>query len=465
MKNTKILCTVGPSSNTKERLVEMYNAGMNVVRVNTSHADQKTLLEVMEVVRGLNREVRFPVPVLLDTHGTDIRIESLERPIDVREGEDFELRFGGDVGRSVKGARVSLNVFGAMKKGAKILVDDGTIELEAAEVGPDWALCKVRTAGTIKSRKAVNIPDLEIDLSDFSRRDYEYIKFAIENGVELITLSFVRHAKEVEKVRELADTLRSHIFIISKIEDANGVRNIDEIVGASDGIMIARGDLGAEIPLEEVPIVQQRIIDKCRAAGKVVIVATQMMESMIENPVPTRAEVSDVANAVRQMADIVMLSAETSVGKHPVRCVQAMSRICERMEREERFVVPSGGEDRSLREEITISASMLARNIGASAIIVFTRSGRLSRLSSKHRPATPIFAFTQYADVREKLTLSRGVYPYMVRLADKSHQNTDNAIATLKSDGLVRTGDMVVIISDVFKSHKDSQIIEVKKVE
>jgi pyruvate kinase len=465
MKKTKIVCTLGPASNTKERIMDLAAAGMGAARINMSHTDRKTLVSLVREVQKANKELRFPVPIILDTKGVELRMESLEKPIDVKTGDTFEIRYGHAKDHVRKGACMNTNIFPALKPRMNIFIDDGTIEMEVQSVHKDRALCKVMTSGTVKSRKSINVPGLQMDLSGITKKEIEDISFAIKNGVRVFTLSFIRHASEVRRIRKLADRMRTYVFLIAKIEDAIGVENIDEILEVSDGIMVARGDLGAEVPLEEVPLLQKKIIDRCREKGKPVIVATQMMESMIENPVPTRAEVSDVATAVLQKADMVMLSAETSVGKYPVRCVQAMSRICNRMEAEEKFIMPMRGEDRrSIREEITLAASMLSRNMDAKAIIVFTMTGRLARLTAKHRPTSDIFAFTKFESVQHFNQLSRGVNSYVVKLSDHSRDNINNAVDSLKSDGYIKSGDVVVIISDVFKGHKESQMIEVKKV-
>lgn len=465
MKKTKIICTLGPSAGTAQKIMELSKAGMDAARINMSHADVKTMLGYIKEVEKANQSLLFPIPVILDTKGTELRIEELKDPIDVVAGENFELRFGS-VKRTInKGAAMNTNIFKALKQGAKIFIDDGNIEMFVEKHHEEWALCKVVTSGTIKSRKSINIPGLQMDLSGITKKEMEDVEFAIRHGVRIFTLSFIRHAAEVEKVRKIADRLKTYVFLISKIEDAVGAKNLEEILEASDGIMVARGDLGAEIPLEDVPLLQRDIINKCREKGKPVIVATQMMESMIESPTPTRAEVSDVATAVSQKTDLIMLSAETSVGKYPVRCVEAMTKICNRMEREEKFVMPLRGEEkRSIREEITLAASMLARNLGAKAIIVFTSTGRLARLTAKYRPTTPVFAFTRYDQVHHFNQLSRGVYSYKANLSDHSRENINNAIDTLKADGFVKNEDLVVVISDVFKGHKESQLIEVKKV-
>jgi len=465
MKKTKIVCTLGPACDKKEKILDLARAGMDAARINMSHTDRKMLVSYIREVEKANRELRFPIPVIVDVKGIELRIEKLERSIEVETGEAFELRYGHGRRTRHKGASMNMNIFKALRKGMKVFIDDGTIEMEVERPHADWALCRVLTSGTIKSRKAINVPGLQMKLSGITKKEMEDVAFAIRQGVGIFTLSFIRYASEVRKVRKLADRMRAYVFLIAKIEDATGADNIDEILEEADGIMVARGDLGTEVPLEEVPLIQKKIIDKCREKGKPVIVATQMMESMVENPVPTRAEVSDVATAVLQKADMVMLSAETSVGKYPVRCVQAMSRICDRMERDEKFVMPvRADERRSVREEITLAAAMLSRNVSSKAIIVFTMSGRLARLTAKNRPTTPIFAFTKFERIQNFNQLSRGVSSYVIKLSEHSRDNINRAVNQLKLDGYVKSGDIVVIISDVFKGHKESQMIEVKKV-
>ena len=465
MKKTKIICTLGPASDTKEKILSLAKAGMDAARINMSHTDRKGLLRMIRTIDKANKELLFPIPIILDTKGHDLRMGRLEQPIEVSNGERFELRYNSHSNTDYKGAAMNTNIFRVLRKGMKIFIDDGSIELEVERPHGSWALCRVMTSGTIKSKKSISVPGLKMDLSGITKQEYKDIEFAIKQGIGIFTLSFIRHASEVRKVRALADKMRAYVFLIAKIEDQIGLQNLDEILEVSDGIMVARGDLGSQTPIEEVPLVQKMIIDKCREKGKPVIVATQMMESMVENPVPTRAEVSDVSTAVMQKTDLVMLSAETSVGKYPVRCVEAMSKICNRMERDEKFILPMrADEKRSIREEITVAASMLSRNLNADAIIVSTRSGRLARLTSKNRPTTPIFAFAKHERIQHFLQLSRGVNSYVAKITERSRDNINNAIDELKSDGFVSKGDTVIIISDVFKGHKESQIIEVKKV-
>ncbi len=464
MKKTKIISTLGPSTCSEKTIMDMANSGMNIARINMSHTNSKKFFEYTKIIKKVNKKIKFPIPILFDSQGTDVRIQELKTSLRIKKGEMIEIGMDKNHNSKFKNFTININIFKGLKKGMGVTIDDGKIEIIAEKIYNNRGIFKVITSGIIKSRKSINCPDCDIDFEGITPEDYKQIKFALKNGADIITLSFVRSKKDVFKIRKLIEKVKLKTPIISKIEDKIGLKNIDEIIDASDGIMIARGDLGADVAIEDIPFVQKKIIDKCILNGKPVVVATQMMESMIENPNPTRAEVSDISTAVLQKTDLIMLSAETSIGEYPIRCVQKMTRICERSEIENDFDFEKCSiSNKDIREEITLSSSRLASDIGATAIIVFTKTGQLARLISKNRPTTPIFAFTEDENVQKSLVLSYGVIPYKTKL-NNIHGNTKKAIKELKNDGFIKKNDFVIIISDVFKNHENSQLIELKRI-
>lgn len=454
MKRTKIVCTLGPASETEEVLSKMVEGGMNVARFNFSHGSHEEHKAKMNLVKEVSREKAIPVALLLDTKGPEIRIKQFATgQADLKEGQEFILTTRDIQGNEKEVAVTYGNFPEELKPGDIVLIDDGLIQIRVKKIeGPD-VIGRVENGGTLKNNKSINLPNVNINLPAITQKDREDIEFGIRENIDYIAASFVRKAEDVLEIRRvLEENNAQHIHIISKIENREGVNNIDEIIEVSDGIMIARGDLGVEIPPEEVPLVQKIIIKKCNEVGKPVITATQMLDSMIRNPRPTRAEVTDVANAIFDGTDAIMLSGETAAGKYPAEAVQTMGKIAVKIE-------DSLGYKKMLKEfstrEVTVTNAIshatctTAQELGATAIITATSSGYTARMVSKYRPEAPIIAFTPDERIVRKLLLVWGVYPMLI----DSFTNTDELFeySTRKAveEKLVENGDLVVITAGV----------------
>jgi len=441
MRKTKLVCTIGPSCAEEQVLKNMIRAGMDVARINLSHGN-----------RGVHEKyISMFKPLLLDTRGPEIRIKSIvEGAVQLQQGQEFYLTTQ-DVRGNEKEVAVSYpEITKDVNPGNVILLDDGNISLKVIEVTTEKLRCHVTDGGLLKEYKGVSIPGVHINLPIFSSQDREDIHFGLEQGIDFIALSFVRSREDVLHARNLLeDNEKDAVKLLAKIENQQGVDNFSSILEASDGILIARGDLGVEVPTEEVPLIQKSIIKECNREGKPVITATQMLESMIEHPRPTRAEASDVANAIFDGSDALMLSGETAVGKYPVEATETMSRIASRAEKnllkEKRLKQYDPNMKKTVTDAISYATCHTAQELGASAIITSTQSGYTARMVSKCRPQTPIVAVTPVEKVAQTLTVSWGVYPIF-----SSHvENTDEmfevvAKAALKSE-LINMGDLVVI--------------------
>lgn len=457
MKKTKIVCTIGPASEKEEILRELMLNGLNVARLNFSHGNYEEHKKRIDTIKKLREELDLPIAIMLDTRGPEIRLKYFkEGEVTLNAGDIFTLTT-----RDVEGDQniVSVTYEGLsqdVKKGDKILIDDGLVELEVLEIidGTDIR-CKVLNGGTIKDRKGVNVPGVAINLPAVTKKDIEDIKFGIENHVDFIAASFIRRADDVLEIRKiLEDNGGEHIEIISKIENQQGVDNIDEIIEASDGIMVARGDLGVEIEAEKIPILQKQIIKKCNIAGKPVITATQMLDSMIRNPRPTRAEVTDVANAILDGTDAVMLSGETASGKYPIEAVKTMYNIAINTETSSQYLETLKSK-RTLDNKISTTNAIskatctTAEDLKASAIITATSSGYTAKAVSKFRPQSPIIAATTSERVMRKLALVWGVYPVLSKKSQNTDEVIDMSIHSAMLKGYVKEGDLIVITAGI----------------
>lgn len=455
MRKTKIVCTIGPSSESPEMLKKLITAGLNVARLNFSHGDFEEHGNRIRNIRTACRELNKTVAILLDTKGPEIRTGKLAvEPIELVQDETITLtteEILGDAKRisvSYKGLPNDVHV------GSTILIDDGLIGLSVTAVRGSEIDCRIVNGGQIKSRKGVNVPGVKISLPGITEKDAADIVFGVEQGVDFIAASFVRKASDVLEIRELLEKHNaSHIQIISKIENQEGVDNLDEILEVSDGLMVARGDLGVEIPAEEVPLVQKRMIKKGNYAGKPVITATQMLDSMQRNPRPTRAEASDVANAIFDGTDAIMLSGETAAGKYPLESVQTMSRIAERaesaLEHREIYAKQTREQQTTVTEAISQAVANSALELEAKAIITATESGFTARMVSKYRPKAPIIAVTPNADVIRRLCLIWGVIPIQSEEAKTTDEMFERAVDCGVKEGLVKLGDVVIITAGV----------------
>lgn len=449
-RKVKIVCTLGPASSNREILGPMMKSGMTVARLNFSHGTHEGHLKTLNMVRGLSDVYGGPVPVMLDTRGPEIRTGLMkDGPADIIQGELFTLRLNDDSPGDGQGVWVTYPLLGKETKiGQNIYIDDGTIHLRIEEIDENRVVCKVVVGGTLSDRKGVNVPGAGFSFSAMSEKDIEDILWGVKHDIDFVAVSFVRDRNDVLAVRKVIEDAGGDIKIIAKIETQQGVENIHEIVEVIDGIMIARGDLGVEIATEEVPLVQKRLIDICRSQGKPVIVATQMLDSMIRNPRPTRAEASDVANAVLDGADVLMLSGETAAGKYPVESVETMSRIIAKAEEQLKlwqrpFTVPSV--PKSVPDAVSMAAVEIAAKTGAKAILSLTRSGITARMVSKYRPDCPIIATTPSEKTQKELSLSWGVIPIFKCSEGSEDQAIEGAVGEAIKKGLLSEGDMVVI--------------------
>lgn len=455
MRKTKIVCTIGPSSESLENTKKLIKAGMNVARLNFSHGDFEEHGNRIKNIRLANSELGTNVAVLLDTKGPEIRLGKLkEEPIELVQGDAITLTTEEILGDRTRIPITYGNLPNDVTVGSTVLIDDGLIGLTVESVEGTEIHCRIVNNGPIKSKKGVNVPGVKISLPGITEKDANDIIFGIEQGIDFIAASFVRKASDVLEIRELLERHNaSHIQIISKIENQEGVDNLDEILEVSDGLMVARGDLGVEIPAEEVPLVQKNMIKKCNRVGKPVITATQMLDSMQRNPRPTRAEASDVANAIFDGTDAIMLSGETAAGKYPVESVQTMSRIAERaeaaLEYREIFTKQANAQQTSVTEAVSQAVANSALDLNAKAIITSTQSGFTARMVSKYRPKAPIIAVTTDERVIRRLALIWGVTPVLGADAATTDAMFDNAVNGGMSTGLLSLGDTVVITAGV----------------
>ncbi|WP_417028892.1 pyruvate kinase [Blautia sp.] len=451
MKRTKIICTMGPASSKKNTLRAMMRAGMDIARFNFSHGSHEEHRGRVDMVKNLREELNIPVALLLDTKGPEIRTKLLKdhKKITLEAGSEFTLTTGDIEGDETRVAITYENLYKDVKKGGKILIDDGLIELEIENIKNGDIVCRVLNGGELGERKGINVPYVKVKLPGITEQDKEDILFGITQEFDYIAASFVRDAKAIKEIRQLLDENGGHdIGIIAKIENAEGVENIDEIIKAADGIMVARGDLGVEIPPSEVPYIQKMIIRKCNENYVPVITATQMLDSMIRNPRPTRAEVADVANAIYDGTDAIMLSGETAAGKYPVDALQMMAEIAEMTEPHLDYKVFIEHRSMDGREKISSAVALAtvrtAKNLKANAIVTPTMSGNTARLISNFRPKVPIYAITPNSTIQHKLQLIWGVTPLKGYQRDTTDHIMSQAMNVVRSRHLIHKGDLVV---------------------
>ena len=451
MRKTKIICTLGPATKDPEILRQLIEQGADVFRFNMSHADHTSVREVVPQIRQLSEKAGRAVGILLDTQGPAIRTGDLKNPLDLKPGDILELTVRG--AQSEEKYSVDVNyadLVNDIQVGDTVLVDNGMMRLQVLEKRQNRIICRVLTPGTLGSRRHINLPGVRVNLPPLTEKDLADVALGAELAVDFVALSFVREASDIEDLRRVLKEKKSEALVVAKIEDQSAVHSIDQIIKAADAIMVARGDLGIECPMEELPIIQRRIVKMSIRLGKPVVVATHLLESMISYPMPTRAEITDVANAVFEQADAIMLSGETSVGRYPVECVQVLNRVALRIER-------SGGAGyakfailEDTREKTVASAVVLANSLDRAKIIVFTRHGTMARNVSNLRPEhAPIFAFTPSEEVRHQLSLSWGVCAVRIEFTDDPNANIEAAREFLRENSLTVTGDQLVIISDV----------------
>lgn len=457
MKRTKIVCTLGPASQDKDIFRDLVKSGLNIARLNFSHGDHAEQLARLNMVKEVRSELGEPVAILLDTKGPEIRTGKFSvEVVNLVEGQDFTLYTDKEILGNQEGCAVSYEGLpGDVVAGNTILIDDGLVGLEVLSTTDSEIKCKVLNAGPVKNHKGVNVPGVSIQLPAVTEKDIADIKFGIENGVDFIAPSFIRKAADVMEVRKVLEENGAHdIHIISKIENQEGVDNLDEILEVSDGLMVARGDLGVEIPTEQVPLVQKIMIEKCNVAGKPVITATQMLDSMIRNPRPTRAETTDVANAIFDGTDAIMLSGETAAGKYPVESVQTMANIALAAEEYTDYSALLAGKSKSIVDDgVTFAVSYAtvstANELSASAIVTATSSGFTARKVSKFRPKCPIIAATTTEKIRRKLALVWGVYSLKINEARSTDEVFELSVSAAEKAGYLNKGDLAIITAGV----------------
>lgn len=467
MKKTKIICTLGPAVDKPEVLEKLMLAGMDVGRVNFSHGNYQDQEARIENFKKVREKVGKTVALLLDTKGPEIRIGKFENGgIELREGAIFTLVSEDILGDQTKVSITYKNLYNEVRVGTQILINDGLIKIEVVEIKGTDIICKVIDGGTLTNTKSINIPGMAINLPSPTSKDIEDIKFGIKAGFDYIAASFVRTPEDVLNIRKiLEENDGKHIKIISKIENRQGIDNFDKILEVSDGIMVARGDLGVEIPMEEVPIRQKEFIAKCNKAGKPVVIATQMLESMIHNPRPTRAEVSDVANAVYDMTSCIMLSGESAMGEYPIDCVKTMVKICESIEGSIKYWKRFKKKERDCEVEdyeynLNYSTCSTAMALCAKAIFAYTDTGRTAKMLAGFMPQCPIYVITSNKEVCKQLSLVWNTNAILVDQKENIDDMINEGIKIAKENGYIETGDLVVIAggASILAGHHHAQL-------
>lgn len=467
MKKTKIICTIGPAVDEPEVLEKLMIAGMDVARINFSHGNYQDQEARIETVKQVREKVGKPVALMLDTMGPEIRIGKFkDGGIELKEGDIFTLITEDILGDKNKVSITYKNLYNEVNVGTVILINDGLIKVEVVEIQGTDIKCKVIDGGMLTNRKSINIPGMNINLVSPTEKDIEDIKFGITVGFDYIAASFVRTPQDVLNVRKiLEENGGEHIKIISKIENRQGIDNFDKILEVSDGIMVARGDLGVEIPMEEVPIRQKEFIGKCNKAGKPVIIATEMLESMIHSPRPTRAEVSDVANAVYDMTSCVMLSGESAMGEYPVECVKTMARICEAIESSLKYWKRFKNKERDCDNEdyeynLNYSTCSTAMDLCAKAIFAYTDTGRTAKMLAGFMPQCPIYVITGNKEVCKQLSMIWNTNTILVEGKENIDDMIDEGVRIAKEKKYIESGDIVVIAggASILAGHKHAKL-------
>lgn len=456
MKKTKIVCTMGPNTDNREIMRELALNGMDVARFNFSHGDHAEHKHRLEILESVREELGIPIASLLDTKGPEIRTGKLKdgKKVTLKEGDLYTLTTEEIVGDETRGYINYAGLAEDVKPGDRILIDDGLIELHVREVNGTDIVCRIENGGELGEKKGVNVPGVRVKLPALTDKDKEDIRFGVDEGFDFVAASFVRNADAIREIREILDEKGSAMQIIAKIENEEGIENIDSIIEASDGIMVARGDMGVEIPAEKVPHIQKMIIRKCNLACKVVITATQMLDSMIRNPRPTRAEVSDVANAVYEGTDAVMLSGETAMGSYPIEAVRMMSQIAEESEKYLDYMFyqrrkVSAENLRNISNTVCYSSVATASDLEAPVIVAPSVSGFTTRMLSKWRPKALIAGLSPSMTAVRQMQLYWGVKPFHAKRAESTDALLFASVELLKEKGIVKEGEIVVATAGV----------------
>jgi pyruvate kinase len=450
---TKIVATVGPASSSKEMLRALVKEGVDVFRLNFSHGTHADHLKVIENVREINKEMDSSIALLLDLQGPKIRVNEMQPGVEIVPGQELTITTREVLGNNELVSTSYERLPKDVKIGDMVLIDDGKIELRVKEVRDIDVICTVVYGGPLKSRKGINLPQTKVTAPSLTEKDMQDLEFGLKHNVDWIALSFVRKATDIEILKDIINRNKSTVRIVAKIEKPEALENIDAIIEATDAIMVARGDLGVEIWMEEVPMVQKMLVEKCNKAAKPVIVATQMMESMIENPRPTRAETNDVANAVMDGADAVMLSAETAAGKYPIEVVRSMVRTISSVEKNQKMYYHFRDLDPKspiyLHDSLVQAACKLAKDVGAKAIVGMTTSGYTAFKSSSYRPNTNIFVFTSNKTLLTTMNLVWGTRAYFYDKVNSTDETIADVEDILKREGHVKTGDLFITLASM----------------
>ncbi len=464
MRKTKIVCTIGPRTESYEMLKTMALKGMNIARLNMSHGDHHWHAQVIHHLKRLNRKEKRAVAILLDTKGPEIRTGDVSPDIVLKPGDTLIFTVRKAAILEPRCVEVSYDGFiDDVSVGDIILVDGGMLRLEVMSKTASDIFCQSLDEGLLSSRRHLNIRGKSAHLPSITEKDWDDINFGIEHGIDFIALSFVKKASAIIKLQEYLRQRKAKIDVIAKIESAEAIPHLAEIIAAAGGVMIARGDLGAELPFEEVPHLQEEIVRRCRQAVKPVIVATHMLESMIINPTPTRAEVTDITQAVLQGADCTMLSGETTTGKYPEKALEVMDQVARRTEQRQKLDTKVRVEaSSSSKYEISRSAAILNNNLQAKATMVFTRRGLMAVLLSRCRPSEPIYAFTNTSHVRRRLAIHWGVQAFIVKFSQSPETTIARAIKLLTERNIIAPGDRVIVVSDILAGGKFVETVQVR---
>ena len=467
MRKTKIVCTIGPASKNVETLKQLILAGMNVARINFSHGNYEDQKEAIDAVKKAREELNMPVALLLDTQGPEIRTGVLEKmPTELKAHTTFTLVNEELIGNEKRVSISYKELYKDIKPGIQILIDDGKIELKVKEINGKDIVCEVINGGFLGNRKSINLPGTHVNLPSLREKDIEDLKAGCKEDFDFIAASFIRSADDVKAIRKvLNENGGENIKIISKIENQEGIDNLDEIIELSDGIMVARGDLGVEIPFYEVPIMQKRFIQKCNDAGKMVITATQMLESMTENANPTRAEISDVANAIFDVTGAIMLSGETAMGKYPVKCVETMNQISTAVENYIKYWKRYTRRKHDISNldyefKLNYSVATTAMEMEADAILAYTETGNTPRMLASFLTACPVYAITSNEKTYRQLALTWNTTPILIKGKTNPNDIISEGLEVIKRKGYVKEGNIVIIAggASILSNHHEEAI-------
>jgi pyruvate kinase len=470
LRRTKIVFTLGPASQSEEMLEKLIVTGeVDIARLNMAHGNHEWTRAVIRRIRAVSKKVGREIAIMMDIKGPEIRTGDVEAPIELKVGEtfDFTVKPGSREGdEEIRSVNVNYqDIVNDIHVGDIVLVDSGLMRFEVLEKKDNHIRCKVLTPGALSSRRHINLPGVKVNLPSFTEKDRLDTLMGIEEGIDFVALSFVREAKDIHQLREFLANNKSKAKIIAKIEDQTAIANLDAIIEATDSLMVARGDLGIECPLEDLPVIQRRAVKACFNHGKPVIIATHTLESMISSPVPTRAEITDVANAVYEKADCVMLSGETTVGKYPLECVGVLDKIARRIEQEGPFDFAEPDYVTTDKIKLLHSAVLLAHQIPGSMLLTFTRQGVIAAGMAALRPSlAPIFAMTNSVETLRQLRILRSVEPFLLNLDTEPNLTIENAIALLQKEGRIKPGDKLIVATDILTADRLVDSVQLRTV-